>query len=262
VVVGEVVLQYAVEVRRVENDDVIQAFAPHRTDQPFHIRRLPGRVGRDAEFLQTQGLGAVLELLPVNAVAVTKQVLWGRSKGEGFPELPGSPGRRGALHDVKVEHLAALVGQDKEDIEEAEAEGGTVKKSTDTICPRWLRRNVVQVWDEGRREPGTMYLATVRCARERPSLSNSPWIRGAPQRGLARLICRIKLTASPSIGRRPPRRGQLCHFQNWRKPARCQRTTVSGCTIRRQVFQDRQRRASQTQRARSGLDRRGSLAVR
>ena len=66
----------------VENDDVIQAFAPHGTDQPFHIRGLPGRVGRDAEFLQTQGLGAVLELLPVNAVAVTKQVLWGRSKGE------------------------------------------------------------------------------------------------------------------------------------------------------------------------------------
>ena len=108
-VVGEVVLQYAVEVRRVENDDVIQALAPHGTDQPFHIRGLPGRVGRDAECLQTQGLGATLELLPVNAVAVTKQVLWGRSKGEGLPELLGGSGRRRALHDAKAEHLAALV---------------------------------------------------------------------------------------------------------------------------------------------------------
>jgi len=88
---------------------VIQAFAPKRTDQPFHVRRLPGRVGRDAEVLQPQSHGAALELLPVNAVAVTKQVLWGRGKGEGFPELLGGPGRRRALHDVKVEHLAALV---------------------------------------------------------------------------------------------------------------------------------------------------------
>lgn len=88
---------------------MIQAFAPKRTDQPFHVRRVPRRVGCDAEFLQTQGLGAALELLPVNAVAVAKQVLRGRSKGEGFPELLGGPGRRRALHDVKVEHLAALV---------------------------------------------------------------------------------------------------------------------------------------------------------
>ncbi len=41
-----------------------------------------------------------------------------------LPELVGGPGRRRALHDVKVEHLAALVGQDKEDIEEAKVDGG------------------------------------------------------------------------------------------------------------------------------------------
>ena len=38
-----------------------------------------------------------------------------------------------------------------------------------------------------------MYLATVRCARVMPSLSNSPWIRGAPHSGLARLISRMRV---------------------------------------------------------------------
>src|SRR3982074_1408922 len=39
----------------------------------------------------------------------------------------------------------------------------------------------------------TMYLATVDWAISMPSLSNSPWIRGAPHSGFSRLICRTRL---------------------------------------------------------------------
>ena len=48
-----------------------------------------------------------------------------------------------------------------------------MKKSTETVCPRWLRRKLVQVCDVDRRGCGTMYLATVRWATPIPSLSNS-----------------------------------------------------------------------------------------
>ena len=37
----------------------------------------------------------------------------------------------------------------------------------------------------------TMYLATLDCATSNPSLSSSPWIRGAPQSGFSTLIRRI-----------------------------------------------------------------------
>ena len=61
-------------------------------------------------------------------------------------------------------------------------------------------------------------------------LEDSPWIRGAPQRGLARLMSRINWRiSSGTFGL--PLRDRDFHFQNKRKPARCQPITVSGFTI-------------------------------
>ena len=72
-----------------------------------------------------------------------------------------------------------------------------------------------------------MYLATVDWAISMPSLSNSPWIRGAPQSGFSRLIRRTRLRMSAGRAGRPTTR---CDFQrqNRRKPRRCQRSRVSG----------------------------------
>ena len=63
--------EHPAKVDWVEDDDVIQAFAPKRADQPFHVRRLPARVRRDAESLASQGPSTALELLPVNTVFMT-----------------------------------------------------------------------------------------------------------------------------------------------------------------------------------------------
>ena len=70
VVVGEVVCEQTVQVGLVEHDDMVQAFAPNRPDQPFHIRRLPGATRRDTELGQAQGLGAAPELQAINAIPV------------------------------------------------------------------------------------------------------------------------------------------------------------------------------------------------
>jgi hypothetical protein len=75
-----------------------------------------------------------------------------------------------------------------------------------------------------------MYLATLVWPMSMPSLSNSPWILGAPHNGLAMLISRISRRISNGTVGRP----QQCRdFQRQYdlKPARCQRITVSGLTI-------------------------------
>jgi hypothetical protein len=50
-----------------------------------------------------------------------------------------------------------------------------------------------------------MYFATVVCPTSMPSLSNSPWIRGAPQSGFATLISRMSWRMSAAVLGRPPR---------------------------------------------------------
>ena len=63
-----------------------------------------------------------------------------------------------------------------------------------------------------------------------PSLRSSPWMRGAPQSGLARLISRISRRISGVTLGLPARRLDF-QRQKERKPARCHRITVSGPTI-------------------------------
>src|SRR5882672_6213510 len=57
-----------------------------------------------------------------------------------------------------------------------------------------------------------------------PSLSSSPRMRSAPQRGLRPAISRM--SAARVVGGRPDRRER--RRQNARKPARCQRRMVAG----------------------------------
>src|SRR6266852_8853351 len=82
----------------------------------------------------------------------------------------------------------------------------------------WFRRKVRHPWLGGPRRL-TMYVATVDCATLNPSLSSSPWMRGAPQSKFSILICRISVRSSKSICGRPPRERDF-HRQWRRKPAR------------------------------------------
>jgi len=61
-----------------------------------------------------------------------------------------------------------------------------------------------------------------------PSLSSSPWMRGAPHNGLALLMRRIKARMSAPILGHPDRRDR--HRQKSRKPLRCHWITVVGLT--------------------------------
>src|SRR5262245_48261840 len=50
-----------------------------------------------------------------------------------------------------------------------------------------------------------MYFATVVCPTSMPSLSSSPWIRGASQSGFAALMSRMSWRMSVGVFGRPPR---------------------------------------------------------
>src|SRR6476659_7966898 len=67
---------------------------------------------------------------------------------------------------------------------------GTTNRSIAAMPSAWSRRKVFQPWDGGPLRLA-IYLATLVCPISMPSLRSSPWIRGAPHSGLARLISRI-----------------------------------------------------------------------
>jgi hypothetical protein len=116
-IIGEISSEQTIQVSLVEHDDVIRTFAVERTNQPFDVRRLPRRARHNPDFLQAQSLGAALELQAVDVITVTEQVLRGRGKGEGFPELLGRPTGRRALDDIEVEDSATMMGKDNENAE-------------------------------------------------------------------------------------------------------------------------------------------------
>ena len=106
---------------------------------------------------------------------------------------------------------------------------GTTNRSIDVMPSAWLCRNVFQPWDGGLLRLA-MYLATEVWPTSMPSLRSSPWILGAPQSGLVRLMARISCRISSGTFGLPTRHLDF-HLQTQRKQARCQRMTVSGSTI-------------------------------
>jgi hypothetical protein len=94
-----------------------------------------------------------------------------------------------------------------------------------------------------------------RLADGNPSLSNSPWIRGAPQSGFVCDIVRIKARTSVETRGRPMRR-RLFHVQNNLMARRCQPTTVCGLTMTsavRHAVQTRDNHPTQSQRSAGGV---------
>ena len=100
---------------------------------------------------------------------------------------------------------------------------------TRQCLPRDCADKVFQICDRPRPFLA-MYLATVDCATSIPSLSSSPWVRGAPHSRLARLISRISRRISTATFGRPPEERDL-QRQYSRNPVRCHRMTVAGWTI-------------------------------
>ena len=67
-----------------------------------------------------------------DAVPDPQQIARGRLPGKGFAELLGRPFSRRVGGHTDVKNASAVVSQYQEDVQDLEADGRTVKKSTDT----------------------------------------------------------------------------------------------------------------------------------
>src|SRR5258708_3728329 len=117
------------------------------------------------------------------------------------------------------------------------------------ITSLWFRRNASQRLS-GSGSLGARFIQReiVLSQRSKPSIRSSPWMRGAPQVGFSTTIRKINSRTSFGVGFLPTRVLTLeVSFQYTRKPARCQRSTVSGVTTRRACFHPDQIRLAATQ---------------
>ena len=194
-VVRKVGLGDPVQMALAENDDLVQAFATKRAAEALRVRILPGRARGGQRLLDAHVPDPMAEVVAVDATAVADRVLGRGVLGEGFK--------------VAV---------------------GAVKKSIEASEPRWSSRKVRQVCDGGLRCRSGMKRETLRSLISMPSLSSSPWILGAPEATLASAIRRTRCLTSAKTSSFVGERERDFHYQNRRKPARCQRTTMSGLT--------------------------------
>src|SRR6266403_2297428 len=135
---------------------------------------------------------------------------------------------RVSRRDVDPDEVSAVEPDDDEGIEQVEPDSW----NNEQVHGGDVRRVVTQEGSPSLagRPPSFMYLATLDCAISNPSLSSSPWMRGAPQSGFSTLIRRINTRSAVSICGRPPW-GRDFQRQEQRKPALCQRRIVSGRMI-------------------------------
>ena len=115
---------------------------------------------------------------------------------------------------------------------------GTVKKSIAAIASRWFLRKARQRL-AGSESLGACFIQReiVRSEMSKPSMSSSPWVRGAPQVVFSATIRKINCRTCFGACLLPIGFFTFeISLQYSRKPAWCHRTTVSGVTTMRAFF--------------------------
>ena len=91
IVIRSVILQHATQLRFVKHDQVIEAFAPNRSDDALDVAVLPRRARRGRMITDPHCLNAMGVSWTEGAVAVTKHVTWRFIPGKGVSHLPSDP---------------------------------------------------------------------------------------------------------------------------------------------------------------------------
>ncbi len=170
-----------------------RAFATERADQPFHIRRLPGRAWGNELLLDAQTGDPADELRPINGIRIPHQVLRHRIVREGVDDLLGGPRGGGRLGNVKMNNLAAsgsLPLRHTQDIQQMARHGGH-HQEIHTGHPSGM---LFQKGPPTLRAPlprGGQYFRIVEVKTAIPNFANSSRLRGLPQVGFTAHIRRI-----------------------------------------------------------------------
>jgi hypothetical protein len=164
-----------------------------------------GAPRRDHDLFDTHPLNPSAESWTIRRVSVSQQIPRCGVPRKGLCDLMGKPQLCGILGDTEMNDLSPVMVKHNQGIEDPKRRG---RDNEHVDCHR-VRQVVVQKAAPSR--GGVLgrrgkYLPTVAWLTSMPSLSNSPWMRGAPQRGLAELIRRIRSRISGFVLERPDRR--------------------------------------------------------
>jgi hypothetical protein len=173
-----------------QHNDVVQTLAPDRSDQPLDNAILPGRGWCGRLVPDTHGAQSARDNAAIDPIPIADEVVRSLVPRKCLRFLTRNPFGRRICCDVGPDEVSAAEPDDDEGIEQSKPIVGTTNRSMAAMSGAWLRRKVRHPWLGGPRRL-TMYLATLDWATSNPSLSGSPWMRGAPQSGFSTLIRRI-----------------------------------------------------------------------
>ena len=191
-------------MRLAQHDEMVHALTPDRSDQPFGKSILPRRGWCSRLVPDAHGAQSARDNGTVNPITIANEVLRGIVPRKCLRYLTRNPFCGRICRDVDPDEVSAVEPNDDEGIKRLKLMVGTTNKSMAAMSGAWLRRKMRHPWLGGPRRL-IMYLATLDCATSSPSLSSSPWMRGAPQSGFSMLIRRINARRSDSTCGRPPR---------------------------------------------------------
>src|ERR1700738_3462509 len=190
-------------MRLAQDNDVVHTLTPDRSDQPFGKAILPGRGWCGRLVPDAHGAQSARDDAAIDPVAIADQVARGLIPRKCLRDLTCNPFCRRICCDVDPDEASAVESDNDEGIEQVETDSWNNDRSMAAMSGAWLRKKVRHPW-LGDALRLTMYFTTLDCAISNPSLSSSPWMRGAPQSGFSTLIRRINARSSVSIRGRPP----------------------------------------------------------
>jgi hypothetical protein len=259
VVVAQILSHQALEMPLVKNDDMIEQVSPAITDEAFCDTVLPRAAKATPLGFDSEALDSADDLGIEIGCAIEYEILLDRIVREGFTQLLYRPSACRMLGYVTVEDVPPVVGDHEEAIDHS--------KRQRRHCEEVHSGNRLSVVaQKGRpllrrlRTPGRLpHPAQHRPLRDietkQPQLTVDP--RGSPSAVLGH-HAEDQLAQSLLTHLLPPLfRCRESHAQYNLKPARCQRTTVSGCTRTNAVFQPGQSRLKKTQKSLSAGASRG-----
>src|ERR1700682_1036837 len=173
VVVTSIGSQGPAQMRLTKNDDMIQALAADRPDQPFGKAILPRRGWCGRLVPDAHGAQSACDDGTIDAIPIADEVFWGIIPRKRLGHLTRNPIRCRVGSDIDPDEVSAVEADDHEGVEQAKPMVGTTNKSIAAMSSAWLHRNVRHSWLGGPRRL-TMYLATLDWATSNPSLRSSP----------------------------------------------------------------------------------------
>src|SRR5467141_1486061 len=122
VVVTSIESQDPAQMRLTENDDMIQALAADRPDQPFGKSILPRRGWCGRLVPDAHGAQSACDYGTIDAIPISK-VLWGIIPRKRLGYLTRNPLRCRVCCDIDPDEFSAVKADDDEGIEQVEADG-------------------------------------------------------------------------------------------------------------------------------------------